>query len=316
MNVSGPGTSEKEGITLCRRRTGLRGRSVLILFVSLIFTAALATYPAQKKPEPTSASAGEKASSQAAVGQRSFESHCASCHGLDGRGGEHAHAIATPRAAGALEDPALSQIIRGGIPSQGMPSFGSLSEPEIHAIITYLRLLTGKSTVRPGKGNSVRGERLFFGKARCGDCHMMLGKGGFIGSDLTGFAGSHSAGDLRRAIINPDQWISPARNVVTVTTLSQERVTGLVRNQDNFSLQVQDADGVFHLFLTSQIAKVDREPHSLMPEDYGTRLTPAELDDLISFLFGGVPARAPGSTGAGPSARRQAPKKPLKPESN
>jgi putative heme-binding domain-containing protein len=290
--------------------------TVLPLFVSLTFSAALAAYPAQEKPEPTSARPAKKAPSQPAVGQRSFESHCASCHGLDGRGGEHAHGIATPRAAGALEDPALFQIIRGGIPSQGMPSFDSLSEPEIHAIITYLRLLTGKSAVRPLKGNSIRGEQLFFEKARCGVCHMMRGKGGFIGSDLTDFAASHSVDELHRAIINPDQWIPPARNVVTVTTLSQERVTGMVRNQDNFSLQVQDADGVFHLFLKSQITKVDREAHSLMPGDYGTRLTPAELDDLIGFLFGGAPAPAPGSTGAGPSARRQAAKKSLKRESN
>jgi putative heme-binding domain-containing protein len=235
---------------------------------------------------------------------------------LDGRGGEHAQAIATPRVAGALDDPALSQIIRGGIPAKGMPSFSSLSEPEIHAIITYLRFQTGKNTVRPGKGNALRGEQLFFGEARCGDCHMMFGKGGFIGSDLTDFAASHSVDELHQAITNPDRWISPARNVVTVTTLSQERVTGLVRNEDNFSLQVQDADGVFHLFLKSQIAKVEREPRSLMPGDYGTRLTPAELDDLISFLFSAVPAPSHGTTGAGPSARRQAPKKPPKPESN
>lgn len=114
---------------------------------------------------------------------------------------------------------------------------------------------------------------------------MMLGKGGFIGSDLTAFAASHSVEELHQAMINPDQWISPARNVVMVTTLSQARVSGLVRNEDNFSLQVQDRDGVFHLFLKSQIAKVDRESHSLMPGDYATRLTPAELDDLTSFLF-------------------------------
>ena len=301
---------------MSRRRAGLRSRSVLPVFMSLIFTAALVTYPARQNPEPTPASPAEKVSSLPAVGQRSFESHCASCHGLDGRGGEHAHAIATPQAAGALDDPALFQVMRGGIPSKGMPSFDSLSAPEIHAIITYLRLLTGKNPVRPGKGISARGEQLFFGKARCGDCHMMLGKGGFIGSDLTDFARSHSVGELHRAIINPDEWILPAGNVVTVTMLSQERITGLVRNEDNFSLQVQGADGAFHLFLKSQIAKVDREPYSLMPGDYGTRLTPAELDDLIAFLFNGVPALAHGSTGAGPPARRPAPKKTAKPESN
>lgn len=177
-----------------------------------------------------------------------------------------------------------------------MPSFDALSASEIQAIIAYLRLLTGKGTMESGKGNSARGEQLFFGKARCGDCHMVAGKGGFMGSDLTGFAGSHSEAQLRQAILHPDQWIAPAQNPVTVTTLGGDRVTGQVRNEDNFSLQLQDSDGVFHLFLKSQIAKVVREPHSLMPGDYGTRLTPAELDDLMSFLFskggGSVPSRS------------------------
>jgi alcohol dehydrogenase (cytochrome c) len=131
--------------------------------VLLTFPAALATYQAEQNPESTPASPAKKEPLPPATGQRSFESHCASCHGLDGRGGEHAHAIATPQAAGALDDPALVQIIRDGIPSQGMPYFGSLSEPEIHAIITYLRLLTGENPVRPGRGNSAQGERLFLG---------------------------------------------------------------------------------------------------------------------------------------------------------
>ena len=260
-------------------------KRVLSLLGCLFLTVAFAAFPAQQDPHPAPGQAAKKEPSRASEGQRSFESHCASCHGLDGRGGEHAHAIATPRAAGAFEDPALVQIIRGGIPAKGMPSFGSLSEPEIHAIVTYLRLLTGKNTVRPDKGNSARGEQLFFGKARCGDCHMMLGKGGSLGADLTEFARSHSVDEIRRAITEPDQWIPPAQNAMTVTTLSGERVRGLLRNEDNFSLQLQDAEGVFHLFLKPQIAKVDREPHSLMPGDYGTRLTAAELDDLIRFLF-------------------------------
>lgn len=314
MNVSGSGTSQKEGITFSRRSVSLGGKRVLSIFVAWVLITALSTYRAQQNPEPTPDNATKQAASRASVGQQSFESHCASCHGLDGRGGEHAHAIATPRAVGELEDVAVFQIIRGGIPAKGMPSFGSLSEPETRAIVAYLRLLTGKNTVRPDKGNPARGERLFFAKARCGDCHMIKGKGGFMGSDLTDFAGSHSLDELRRAIINPDQWIAPEQNAVTVTTQSQERVTGMVRNEDNFSMQVQDTDGIFHLLPKSQIAKIDREAHSLMPGDYGTRLTAAELDDLISFLFGGLPAPAHGSSRAEPSARPPAPKKPTGPD--
>jgi cytochrome c oxidase cbb3-type subunit 3 len=296
-------TSQKKGMAPRRRKASPNGRRVLCLFVSLTFAAALATYPAQRNPEPAAAGSATRASSAPAKGQRSFESYCATCHGLDGRGGEHAHAIATPQAAGALEDSALFHILRGGISSKGMPSFSYLPEPEIHALITYLRLLTGKSAVRPEKGNRTRGEQLFFVKARCGDCHMVAGKGGFIGSDLTEFAGSHSPGDLRQAITDPDQWILPARNMVSVTTLLPHHFTGLVRNEDNFSLQIQGADGVFHLISKSQIAKVDREPHSLMPEDYSTRLTPAEMDDLISFLFSGPVATTHDSSSGGSSAR-------------
>ncbi len=137
---------------------------MLPLFVYVLSIAVVATSPAQQNPIPILANPAKKTASPPAEGQRSFESHCAPCHGLDGRGGEHAHAIATPTAAGALADPAVFQIIRSGIESKGMPSFGSIPEAEIHAIIAYLRLLTAKNPVRPRKGNSVRGEQLFFGR--------------------------------------------------------------------------------------------------------------------------------------------------------
>jgi len=133
---------------------------VLPLCVSFIFTAVLAADPAQHDSASTPARPAEKTSSSPGAGQQSFESHCASCHGLDGLGEEHAHAIATPQAAGALDDRALFEIIRDGIPSKGMPPFGSLSAPDIHAIITYLRRLTGKNAVQPGKGNPVQGATL------------------------------------------------------------------------------------------------------------------------------------------------------------
>lgn len=306
MEMRGAGGSQKGAITFYRSRVSLRVQCVLSVFAAWMLTTVLTAYRAQN-PQSLPGNAAKNGVSVAA-GRRSFESHCSPCHGLDGRGGEHAHAIATPSAAGALEDVAVAQIIRGGIPAKGMPSFSSLSEQETRDIVAYVRLLTGKSTARPTKGNSARGEQLFFGKARCGDCHMMLGKGGFIGSDLTDFVGTHSVDELRQAIVNPDRWVAPAQSAVTVTLQSGQRITGMVRNEDNFSLQLQDTDGVFHLLDKSQIAKLDRA--SLMPADYGTRLTPAELDDLISFLFSGLPAPAHASPGAVRPARDAVPKQP------
>jgi hypothetical protein len=58
-----------------------------------------------------------------------------------------------------------------------------------------------------------------------------------------------------------------------------------VRNEDNFSLQVQGLDGSFQLYQKSEVASFSRQPGSLMPADYGTTLSRDELNDLISFLM-------------------------------
>ena len=66
-----------------------------------------------------------------------FNTTCASCHGLDGRGGEHAPSIVEK-----ASDPGLFRIIHDGVPSKGMPAFGKLLQPvDITSVIAYLRRL-------------------------------------------------------------------------------------------------------------------------------------------------------------------------------
>jgi hypothetical protein len=60
---------------------------------------------------------------------------------------------------------------------------------------------------------------------------------------------------------------------------------GIVRNEDNFSLQLQSVDGTFHLLQKSDILKVEPHAKPLMPTDYGLTLTPAQLDDLVGYLM-------------------------------
>lgn len=60
--------------------------------------------------------------------------------------------------------------------------------------------------------------------------------------------------------------------------------TGTVRNEDNFSLQLQSEDGTFHLLMKSELLKVEFRSPPAMPTDYGNRLTSKELDDLVSYL--------------------------------
>jgi putative heme-binding domain-containing protein len=144
-------------------------------------------------------------------------------------------------------------------------------------------MLQGKSDGAQLAGNAGKGRALFFGKGRCAECHMVEGAGGFLGSDLSVFAVTRSLPEIREAITNPNARERRGGKAV-VTTRDGKQYSGVVRNEDNFSLQLQDLDGAFHLFSKTELTQVTRQSESLMPSDYGSTLSASELDDLIAFL--------------------------------
>src|SRR5436309_16088629 len=117
-----------------------------------------------------------------------------------------------------------------------MPAFAVLGAPKINALMAYLRVLQGGGEAFPTLGDAQRGKLLFFGKARCADCHMISGLGGFIGADLTAFGSSRSAMEIRTAITDPNKDLEPREKTVLVTTRQGRQFRGIVRNEDNFSL--------------------------------------------------------------------------------
>lgn len=112
---------------------------------------------------------------------------------------------------------------------------------------------------------------------------MIRGQGGFIGADLSSYAQTHSPQEIREAILNPNK-NSSRQDVVIAVTRDGRKYVGVARNEDNFSLQLQTLDGAFHLLMKSHLATLRHEPRSLMPSDYGSKLTKNDLDDLIKFL--------------------------------
>ena len=138
-------------------------------------------------------------------GRRSSISNCGSCHGSDGRGGEHAPDIATAADVQRLADSDLIAIAKNGVPGTGMPAFGWLGQEKLTAIVRYLRTLQGRQIDIKLPGNPKAGEALFFGGARCSECHMVNGKGGFIGSDLSLYGADESAGQIRSVILDPEK---------------------------------------------------------------------------------------------------------------
>ena len=212
-----------------------------------------------------------------------FASNCAVCHGADGRGGEHAPDIATASAVQRLADRNLIDIVRNGISGTGMPGFDWLGQEKILEIVASLRTLQGKNSPVTLRGNAENGKKWFFGKAQCSECHMAQGKGGFIASDLS--ESNTSADRLRQVILDPVNSLPAQKKAVTVTTTDGQKYTGALRAQDNFSISIQTMDSAFYYFPKSQLASIEIGAHSLMPDDYRSRLSDSEINDLVSYLI-------------------------------
>lgn len=220
-------------------------------------------------------------------GAQLFGSNCAFCHGADGKGGR-GPAIATMPKVIALSDQALIGIVHNGEADQGMPGFPDLDDENTQVVVQYLRTLqgvTGAASTAKLTGDPNAGQQLFFSKGQCSTCHMVGGKGGFMAPELTSYAKNRTTDDILQAIVNPDTNLQPTSRMAEVQTNAGESLTGVVRAEDNLNITLQTKDGRYHFLSRSSLAKLNYTNHSLMPHDYGTRLTSSELDDLVSFLI-------------------------------
>jgi cytochrome c oxidase cbb3-type subunit III len=254
------------------RHRWFRGLAAAFFATSISVSLSQAAKPRQKsKP----ASAGAK---------QLFASSCAPCHGLDGKGSERAPNIVDGENVRRMSHAQIFGIVQNGVPGTGMPAFHTFTAAQIDALIHHLRTLSGSGKPVQLPGDPVAGKTLFAGKAACSQCHMVLGGGGFVASNLSDYGRGHSAEQIRSAIVNPGNSGSSVRTA-TIELLNGEKYTGRVRNEDNFSIQLQDLNGAFHLLPRSSVATFNYDSKSMMPSDYGSTLTPKELDDLVSYLI-------------------------------
>jgi putative heme-binding domain-containing protein len=233
---------------------------------------------------------GDDHNTTASPGQRPYNSNCAGCHGLDGRGSDKGPNIAASVNVRHLSDARVSSIISEGIAGTGMPAFHSLSERQNRAIVTYIRILQGRLEARTLPGNATSGKEVFFGKGECSTCHAISGEGGFLGRDLSTYGSDLPAKVIRDEIVKPDRIEPHGYRSAALVTHDGNRLEGVIRNEDNFSVQLQTRDGGFHFFQKSDLRTVEHLGRSLMPNNYGERLSTSELNDLVSYLMN------PGST--------------------
>jgi cytochrome c oxidase cbb3-type subunit III len=255
-------------------------RTALLIAGLLILFAPLLSHPQQH----ATSSRQRAQSARHSSAQRLFATTCAACHGLDGMGSERAPNIITNPQVQKLSATEMFRVISAGVPGTGMPAFQRIGKPAIASLVAYVKDLQGKNQSAPLPGNPKQGEALFFGSAQCSTCHMAAGRGGFIAPDLSTYGQTHTTEKIKSAITNSAERGSPKAKVTAITS-NGERYQGIIRNEDNFSLQLQSTDGAFHFLSKADLKTIDREPGSIMPSDYASKLNAAQLNDIVSYLL-------------------------------
>jgi alcohol dehydrogenase (cytochrome c) len=229
------------------------------------------------------------------AGRSAYEARCVGCHGSDGAGGGHGPAIVDIRRPRAASRVAMRDLIRNGIPNTAMPPF-AMPDAELDALVAFIEVLRAPAADHPAAGDAAAGELFFAGKGNCSSCHVVRGRGGILGPDLSDLARERRTTQIERALREPG-----ASKTISLRMRDGRAVRGLVKYESPFDLGVQGLDGDFHSISKSQVAETTWEP-SPMPQ---VQATAGEMRDLLAYLTRLTVDRSPRATLAGTAEARE-----------
>jgi putative heme-binding domain-containing protein len=241
------------------------------LFLLWAFSAATAQAVHPKNPLGTGPDV-------VAAGHALYNRTCTTCHGIDGGEGERAPALVGDRRFFRLSENSIFDTIRGGIPGTAMPPFG-LPDDDIWRIVVFIRAMRGSASESDVPGNTQQGMAVFTGKGGCLKCHMLNGKGGTIGPDLSNIGAQVTLKHLRESL-SVQRPIPPDYRPIKVVTRDGQTVEGIAKNEDAFSIQILE----LHLYDTNELREIIPGKTSLMPHDYDKVLSAQEYQDLVAML--------------------------------
>lgn len=220
-----------------------------------------------------------------------FRQECVFCHGVAARGGMRGPDLTTGSWSHGGADADLAGTISTGVPGTAMPP-NTLTTDEIWQIVTYLRSL--QQPVTATVGDPGRGEALFFGATRCSSCHIVNGRGGRLGPELSTVGSARSRAYLVESIREPSRQLT--RNggfgesvtlkydTVTAVTADGRTIVGVPMNEDTFTVQLMDTTERVHSLDKKTLKSFQHENRSLMPAYDAGRLANADLDDVVAYL--------------------------------
>jgi cytochrome c oxidase cbb3-type subunit 3 len=214
-------------------------------------------------------------------GGTKFRSRCAGCHGPDARG--YIGPDITGLSAAGYTDERMFGIVRRGVPGSEMTPADPQRVPdkEIWQVLAYLATLRAAPSTPPS-GDAQNGERIF--RANCTSCHMVNGRGGQLGPDLSRVGSGRSRPVLLSKVRGTSGSVRPGYEAVTLVTRDGRRIRGVKKNEDEFSIQIVDMRERLQGYLKADLTEIVNEAQSVMPAYGAGQLNDRDLDDLLRYL--------------------------------
>ena len=220
-----------------------------------------------------------------------FRQECVFCHGIGARGGVRGPDLTTGSWSHGGSDAELARTISVGVPGTAMPA-NPLTDDEIWQIMAYLR--TQQQAATSTSGDARRGETLFFGASNCSPCHMVSGRGGRLGPELSYVGSARPRAYLIESIREPDRQLAENHSFGGFTTLNYDTVTAVTRdgktivgvpmNEDTFTVQIIDMSERIYSFEKKSLKSLRHEIRSLMPAYGANLMSDTDLQDLVAYL--------------------------------
>jgi putative heme-binding domain-containing protein len=275
------------------RLTVLTVTPMIVLTMIMLSRVTLAFAGDERNPL-----AGDAKSAKA--GEYQFRINCALCHGLGAHGGGRGPDLTRAHKKHTHSDAEMFQVISNGIPGTAMPANGTngqgvgMTDKEIWQIIAYIRSQELKAPSKPA-GNTSHGKELFYGDANCSLCHMVEGKGGRLGLDLTAVGGSRTREAIIDSVRNPSRRLAwglteatkefpQEYQSVTAVTADGKQIKGVTLNEDSFSVQVMDTTEQIHLLEKDKLRSFEKSRQSAMPKYGPDLLSDKDLEDIVAYL--------------------------------
>ena len=216
-----------------------------------------------------------------AAGKDLYLIACAGCHGPSGEGGRGPSLMLGPAAQNKRPTDVFNSI-KNGVPGGDMPPF-PMPEEQLWQLTAYVRSLSRPAYEIDVPGDRAAGETLFYGKAGCSSCHMIRGRGGYLGPDLSNAGLQNYMYQLREGVLDPDRRITPGFDPVRVTTKAGKTIEGVAKSYTNYSFQVLDREGTLHLLDARDVKEVLFLKKTWMP-DITEQLKEDEVQNVLAFL--------------------------------